>query len=213
MQPWQPAKLLGALSAGRELLVLRRVGDVVVSEDEKAIQGTWRVETPNDYYFRRDQLVTIAPHTMTLSTEKVGGRKTVRAEYVLDPASQPKRMGLTRFFCSHCIYELQGDRLTLCYFQNPGRNGPFWPTKFAADDKTQARLVVLNRVAEPAAVSDAKAIQGTWEIASSTFSLVEKFPDEKRVHRGASAKDNEDRHHCRYVQDHRQRRGQPSVRV
>ncbi len=156
-QPWEPSKLVAALHGGRESLVLRRVGDVVVSADEKAIQGTWRVETTDAYCFRRDQLVTIASHTMTLWRDRVGGRdeEQTRGEYLLDPASEPKRMEINGCYFQQCIYELQGDRLALCYFLNSGRNGPFWPTKFAADNgtqarRTQARLVVLKRVAEPA---------------------------------------------------------------
>ena len=63
----RPSEFWAEYGADKELLVLRRTGDVVVSDDEKAILGTWRVESQSlqgFFFFRHDQQVVISPRIM-----------------------------------------------------------------------------------------------------------------------------------------------------
>ena len=76
------------------------------------------------------------------------------AQYALDPYCRPKAIDIAGSSVSagpiNAIYELQNDRLTLCYQIGQSVEGSPRPTKFAADEKTSTALVVLKRVAEPA---------------------------------------------------------------
>jgi RND family efflux transporter MFP subunit len=172
--PQRPSEFWAELGSGKELLVLRRVGDAVVSDDEKAILGTWRVETPlvhalgipypdSQLFADQKQEVVISMHTMKFlpSAESDGSHSGMRVgrgghagseeAYALDPNSRPKIIDLTCYWRMPILatYELQGDHLTVCCepgsWQRSAR-----PTKLAADDKTHTALVVLKRVSKPA---------------------------------------------------------------
>ncbi|MFZ1935765.1 MAG: efflux RND transporter periplasmic adaptor subunit, partial [Thermoguttaceae bacterium] len=172
--PLRPSEFWAELGSGKELLVLRRVGDAVVSDDEKAILGTWRVETPlvhalavpypdSQLFADQKQEVVISAHTMKFlpSAESDGSHGGMRVgrgghagseeAYALDPNSRPKIIDLTCYWRMPILatYELQGDRLTVCCepgsWQRSAR-----PTKLTADEKTHTALVVLKRVSKPA---------------------------------------------------------------
>ena len=181
----RPTEFWAEYGGGKELLVLRRVGGVVVSEDEKKILGTWRVESQSVMgggisLFSQGQKVVIEPREMKfigwgtinrIGGFGVGGTSTTlvappaetqdstvaEAYYALDSTSQPKSLDIDGSGGGgpiNAIYELQGDRLTLCYGFGEGLGqgsieGSPRPTKFAADEKTGTVLVVLKRVAEP----------------------------------------------------------------
>jgi HlyD family secretion protein len=173
----RPTEFWAEFGGGKELLVLRRVGDVVVSEDEKAIQGTWRVESqslPGLLLFSHDQQVVISPRDMKFKSwcsggisgmGSIGGSSSgvagggeedpfacTEAHYALDPCCRPKAIDIAPSAASgalNAIYELQNNRLTLCFHISQGTEGSPRPTKFAADEKSGMALVVLKRVTLP----------------------------------------------------------------
>jgi uncharacterized protein (TIGR03067 family) len=222
----RPTEFWAELGSAKEMLVLRRVADAVVTDDEKAILGTWQVEeapeAAGSLGFTRGRKIAFSRHGMSLSAtpkdEMEGGLVRVGATYgyVLDPTVVPKRIGIATmdaalaFFPLHGVYELNRDRLTIAFTAMPKKyveesgfvvEGPSPPSTVAAGPNTW--LVVLKRVddatakarrpqdppekaeAKPAppqaAAPDEKAILGTWEVVSSTFSLVKKLPRDEGV--------------------------------
>jgi RND family efflux transporter MFP subunit len=196
--PLRPSEFWAELGSGKELLVLRRVGDAVVSDDEKAILGTWRVETPlvhalavpypdSQLFADQKQEVVISAHTMKFlpSPEIDGSRPGMRGgrsvhgdteeAYALDPNSRPKIIDLTCYWRMPILatYELQGDHLTVCCepgsWQRSAR-----PTKLTADEKTHTAVVVLKRVAKPAGQTPASAT-GTPRAAAPAVNAVAEY--------------------------------------
>ena len=159
----RPSEFWAELGSGKELLVLRKVGDASLTADEKAILGTWQVERlviPGNYdstygFSRRDrdQRVVFSSHTMKF----VGRQDRMRGgdgdsllqdvSYALDPTDQPKRIDFVGYLMvtAHAIYDLRGDQLTLVY-PCPSRQNTARPSKLAAGPDTA--MVVLKRVAE-----------------------------------------------------------------
>ena len=45
----RPTEFWADLGSGKDLLVLRRIGDAVVSQDEKDIEGAWEIESVSQY--------------------------------------------------------------------------------------------------------------------------------------------------------------------
>jgi HlyD family secretion protein len=125
--------------------------------------------------FHKDQQVEITPRLMKFmpypgrsegmgAMGAMGGaggfvQPTVSTvSYSLDPFSRPKALDFQSpgWNYGSGIYELQGDRLTLCLHtmmemgMTGHQEGSARPTKLAADDKAHTYLVVLKRIAKPA---------------------------------------------------------------
>ena len=205
----RPSEFWAEYGSDKELLVLRRVGDVVVSEDEEAIQGTWQVESPSLSdpnntgvpLFAHDQQVVISPRTVKLTQpedsaaegDMVGGGGKAwfyESKYTLDPTSQPKIIDFSMAGGTSAIYELQGDRLTLCFYW-PATQGHVRPTKLAADEQTHATLVVLKRVSKPAAESRSQGTpaETTKEAALQFAPVIERVVNARSEGKGSDAID------------------------
>ncbi len=160
----RPTEFWAELRSNTQLLVLRRVSDSVVTEEDKSLRGTWQVESPSISWFpefARGQQLVISPRTMKFAqppADATGVPLYEHIYYALGPASQPRIIDIS-YNERHlgAIYKLRGDRLSLC-FREFGNGQQGRPARFAADDKTHTALVVLKRVAEPAGKSPA---QGT----------------------------------------------------
>ena len=166
----RPAELWAELGSDKELLVLRRVADAAITEDEKAIQGTWQVEEASaaatfgfvvnkKFVFSRNHMstwVTIVHGGMGNKNDTGGGveqRFKLTFGYALDPTVKPKRIDLATVTAPplaplHGIYELKGGRLTIAWATLPqaGKTGACPPSKLAASPNTA--LVVLKRVSK-----------------------------------------------------------------
>ena len=84
--------------------------------------------------------------------------------YALNPTTHPKRIDFANIsappMTSVCgIYELKGDRLTMCFRSDPamgmGGGSPFPPARLAASSKTS--LIILKRISKPAVQSGGQA--------------------------------------------------------
>jgi uncharacterized protein (TIGR03067 family) len=161
----RPSELWAEFGSGKELLVLRRVADAAIAEDEKAIQGTWRVEEASEAIpvsgFDSGQQISFSRRTIAVRAR--GGMNEYRLEfaYALDPTARPKRIDIATLSAPdivqpvHGVYELEGDRLTICWAASPGGGAgggvvriadTLPPSKLAAGPNTA--LVVLKRVPE-----------------------------------------------------------------
>jgi len=158
-QRQRPSEFWAELGSGKELLVLRRVGEASVSADEKAILGKWRVERlvfPENNlivsgFSDLDQRVVFSPRTMRFvgkQGRRGGGPDFMEDRgYALNPTDQPKRIDFVGVMIrtTHAVYEFRGDQLTLVYPWFPAR-GDVRPSKLAAGPDTA--MVVLKRVVE-----------------------------------------------------------------
>ena len=156
-QPARPSQFWAELGSGKELLVLRRVGDAVVTEDEKAIQeGTWRLENvPEEHsdLFLGMQF-KFSHREVAISTPGMPDGIALSCGYALDPTAKPKRIdswscGPNAIFFQpvHGIYSLDGNRLKIAFAFTPNKDmnfGPLPPSKLAAGPKTS--VVVFGRV-------------------------------------------------------------------
>ena len=152
----RPTRFRAESQSAKELLVLRRIGDAVVAEDERTIQGPWQVESVSPepkggelfdvtgdplnaeafrQYFPPGQQWTIARHQITLT----GPRPSIG--YALDPSTQPKMIGLAVPNWIPGIYRLQCDKLTFCI---PFPAGTRPPVTFVAGPRSV--IIVLKRV-------------------------------------------------------------------
>ena len=138
--------------------MLRRIGDAVVADDEKAIQGTWQVDSVSDGGSKSaNRLTELFPmgrraefsHNRIIPLDFHYDPQTI-ITYGLDANSRPKRFDLDRQGdrCFRGGYELKGDRLTLGW-EFSSKPGTFTPTSLpetlAAGHNTV--LVVLKRAA------------------------------------------------------------------
>jgi len=161
----RPSELWAEFGSGKELLVLRRVADAAVTEDEMAIQGAWRVEVGDDETrplgFGRNELIRFSRHEM--GSLPRGGEAVFPAgmgmswhgwqlAYALDPTARPKRIDIATISCPfvqpvHGLYQLEGDRLTICWAATSAAGlDVLPPSKLAAGPNTV--LNVLKRVTE-----------------------------------------------------------------
>jgi uncharacterized protein (TIGR03067 family) len=154
VQALRPSEFWAGLGAERELLVLRRVGGATLAaatEDEKAIQGTWRVEDGPKRFLEglnRDVQIEFSRHGITPSRPN-GTRESsdwIQYGYALDPTATPKRIDLGNVTepalnSVHGVYELAGNRLTIRWV-SPDADRP--PSKLApTPDST---VFVLKRI-------------------------------------------------------------------
>jgi RND family efflux transporter MFP subunit len=158
----RPTEFWAEPGSGKDLLVLRRIGDAVVAEDEKAIEGTWRVESVSQFtcVFHMDapgsERVVFSRRGMTVGANP-SNQPSLTIGYALNPTGSPKRIDFANVtdppMTSVCgIYELHGDRLTMCFSSGEasGMGGsprlpP--PTKLAATPETA--IAVLKRISKP----------------------------------------------------------------
>jgi uncharacterized protein (TIGR03067 family) len=215
--PERPTAFWAELGGEKELLVLKRVGDVVIEPDEKAIQGTWQVESSSMLLVGKDLTVRIRDGSIESRGLQglgglggggvgvgglgrgTGGVSPAGADYqpfascVINPQAQPKTIDLIAPMNNILtgIYRLEGDRLTLCLTTRPqlGMATPQdRPANFDVPPDGNTGRIVLRRVPEraggtgvspvqsdtgktpvlPPAVPLEKAIQGTWQVVSST---------------------------------------------
>ncbi|MHB1034128.1 MAG: protein kinase domain-containing protein [Pirellulales bacterium] len=156
----RPSEFWAEFGSGKELLVLRRVGEAVATVDERALLGTWRIEDAPDggdpLGFVRNQQIRFSRVGVSVS---VGGNASSQLEYgyALDPAAEPKRIDIATRTCPpveplHGVYELAGDRLTIGWAMPPGVPqgiaDTLPPSRLASGPGTA--LVVLRRVPEDA---------------------------------------------------------------
>lgn len=158
----RPAALWSPLGSKLELLVLRRVSDAAVSEDEKSIRGAWKVEESSDEWpdlgISRNAVLKFSRDEWMLPATW-GEPDDFRLAYALNPATKPRRLDLATLSAPdmepiHGAYELKGDRLTIAWkaaMPTPHQSHqayPAPPREVAASDAT--KVVVLKRVAETA---------------------------------------------------------------
>jgi uncharacterized protein (TIGR03067 family) len=146
--------------------------------DFEAIQGTWEVVSgsqnrdnpglvwPAHPYDRFQQILEGTKVIITKDALKVQGSHVVDItfQYQINPNTKPKiidvkaanRVGLG-------VYELQGDRLTICS-SGMTQGAPQRPSEVWAEYNSDKELLVLRRVGDAIVEADEKAIQGTWEI-------------------------------------------------
>jgi len=150
----RPSEFWAGLGSGAELLVLRRVADAAITEDETAIQGTWRVEDgPSQSLmgFARNQQIEFSRHALTswLPDGKVAtAAAQVQYGYALDPTARPKRIDLGNVTDPpvtpvHGAYEMDSNRLTI-YWAAAGAG--CLPTGLRPS--SGATVVVLKRVSK-----------------------------------------------------------------
>jgi uncharacterized protein (TIGR03067 family) len=166
----RPSEFFAEFGSQKELLVLRRVGNAVVSNEAKEIQGNWQVEslsTPSDAQVTAQIKGYLSMTTgrwfsrgnqISISANQIIAPNAVYAHYpwyTLDPSSRPKRFALgslgSEYFSG--IYELSGERLTISLsvpnVRIPSRNvskfeGLSPPSQLIAGPRTV--LVVLKRM-------------------------------------------------------------------
>ncbi|MHC4179235.1 MAG: TIGR03067 domain-containing protein, partial [Planctomycetota bacterium] len=184
-KPQRPKAVWAEYGSGKELLVLKRIGNAVLAPDETAIQGEWEVirsegQLPHQeltYSFADDlrhRKVRITRHDLAIKglayekSQYPGLRAPLRGTtpwqpvYALDPNQAPKTIDLVYYFSEWLgIYELKGDQLTICF-------GKTRPSGFEAKPGEDRVLIEMRRVRDVSAVPDAEAIQGTWQIVSSS---------------------------------------------
>ena len=129
----RPVELWAELGSDKELLVLRRVADAIVTEDEKAILGTWQVEeapeAAKSIGFAQNRRFVFSRHGVSApitidhglieggmgAKDSIGGTYVERFHlifgYALDPTQKPKRIDLATIAAPpleslHGIYEL-----------------------------------------------------------------------------------------------------------
>lgn len=179
----RPQNFWSELGSGKELLVLRRAGKASLSEDEKNIRGTWKVEK----YSREDLSLGFKANSMVEITDlgfSVHYRpdaENLKCEfgYAINAALNPKRIDIPSvmepgFYPVHGIYVLKGDELTIHWAFSPiYGEGPI-PADFNPTEKTT--LVTLKRVsaaeqkasaAQPAggdAEAGLKSLKGKWKL-------------------------------------------------
>ena len=155
----RPTEFWAELGSDKELLVLRRVGDPTITEDEEQIQGTWRVESATEnrlFGFAENQQVDISRCGLTylVKPENGPGMDEISIGYALDPTAKPKRINIATFSCPtidpvHGIYELTGEQLKINWGSSPDPGSykeESVPSKLAPD--SDSMFVVLKRVSK-----------------------------------------------------------------
>ena len=132
----RPSDFWAEFGSGKELLVLRRIGEPVISEDEKAISGNVahrrRVQWGGDALrtvrglLLKNRRVIFSRQAFTVQFSGDNGTYDSRHGYALNSTTKPKRIDLKdESSLSLGIYELEADRLTLCFALRPrGRARP-----------------------------------------------------------------------------------------
>ncbi|MGA2062793.1 MAG: protein kinase, partial [Thermoguttaceae bacterium] len=154
----RPTEFWAELGSDKEFLVLRRVGDPTITEDEVEIQGTWRVESATEnrlFSFAENQEVHFSRcgFTYLVKQEHGPGMDEISFGYALDPTAKPKRIDIANIttptiYPQHGIYELTGDQLKINWGSNPD-SGYFKdsvPSKL--DPDADSMFVVLKRVSK-----------------------------------------------------------------
>ncbi|HJZ59555.1 MAG TPA: TIGR03067 domain-containing protein [Gemmataceae bacterium] len=118
--------------------------------DSKAMQGTWVIETAR--LAGRDHTEDFAGMKLIIEGEKYTvdfGKNTDKGTFTLDPAKTPKQIdiksaeGPFKGMTLPGIYELKGDKLTLC-LEGDGKADKR-PTKFEAPEMTRNMLLSYKR--------------------------------------------------------------------
>jgi uncharacterized protein (TIGR03067 family) len=156
----RPSEFWSEFGSGKELLVLRRIGPAVVSEDEKNIPGSWQVEkAPKEasilgfeqggqVVFSRRGFTSRVKYLNAVPLSNAPEFNHVNLDYALDPAAAPKRIDIVNIqnppqLSIHGIYELKDDRLTINWSLTSNYASTQVPTSFASGPDMV--LVVLKR--------------------------------------------------------------------
>lgn len=120
------------------------------TEDKKAIEGMWVVESAHregkaDDAIKGDKL-TFKAGNITIQSAK--GEKDEKGTYVLDPGKKPATIDMTaaddKKEVVKGIYALEGDTLKICMTDGPDKESR--PTEFSAKKGSRYLLVVLKRL-------------------------------------------------------------------
>jgi uncharacterized protein (TIGR03066 family) len=153
--------------------------------DEEKLQGNWEVaevvfdgKPVNGF---EDTLAAFDKDRINLigKNKNEGGREF---SFKLDPARKPKAIDMTALngelqgSTNHAIYQLHGDMLKLCWFNEPGNKTR--PAELASKEGSKLLLMTLQRIMKegnvpvkggtgllPAGPIDGSKLIGTWECA------------------------------------------------
>ncbi len=136
-------RIAGFLAAG---LFLVAVVGTSRADDQKDIQGTWKIEKGvkggEDMPAEEKDKITLEFKDSKVIVHGGGGDKP--AELTLDATAKPKTINITPPNDKkeiHGIYELKGDSLTICFAREGGER----PKEFKSEQGTQVMLIVLMR--------------------------------------------------------------------
>jgi RND family efflux transporter MFP subunit len=184
----RPTDFWAELGSGKELLVLRRIGKAVVSEDEKNIQGTWKVEKctseNNSLGFKVDCPMEITPDSLSSHIVIPGNQEyDYRFAYAIHSSATPKRIDIATmssgFYPVHGIYELKGDELTIHWAFSPSVAGELpAPADFNSagesvfsvtlkrepDKQRKSESTPASPIPSVNPAAELKALQGLWKV-------------------------------------------------
>ena len=168
--PERPTSLESQQGSGRTLTTFELLNPPL-QLDSQRIRKTWEVVSNVICGLEDDE---IRPWFFTFNKDniviKLGEGKNEWEYRLIENEEGPKKIDLHHGeITTHCIYEITGDTLRLC-FKNPGSKER--PTSFESTVDSQTILMTLKEV--PRTYADHQQIQGTWQ-------LIEKIENEDLV--------------------------------